>query len=68
MLCTYTHGLLEMSQISVSLQLDLPAKSINKAVASINFHKAATLESKKKGVEDKMQWQSPACSSCESQS
>lgn len=48
MLCTYTHRLLEMSQISISLQLELPEKSINKAVASINFQYATTLESKKR--------------------
>lgn len=48
MLCTYTHGLLEMSQVSISLQLDPPEKSINKAVASINFHEATTLEFKKR--------------------
>lgn len=48
MLCTYTHGLLEMSQVSISLQLDLPEKSINKAAASINFDKATALEFKKR--------------------
>lgn len=49
-------GCLKTSQISISPQVDLPEKSIKKTAASTNFHKAATLESKKKekGVKDKM--------------
>lgn len=47
MLCVYTHGLLGMSDINISIT-GSTKKSINVAVASMNFHKATTLESKKR--------------------